>query len=157
MTKTEIFHKINTTFLLLWYVISIPIIYCDKTITGGLLIAFELVSILMICMTVRILRFSYNNPSRMDILINSILFFWFVFVTHRDMETNYDLITKILYVSIDFCSTLFLFDNFLGFLLETSFFKHCAKKINSRYRCLLSLICALSFLIYCKYTRICIQ
>lgn len=157
MTKTELFHKLNTIFLLGWYVVSIPLIYCDKTITGMLLVAFELVSILMIYLTFRVKRYAYKNPSRFDFMINLVLFIWFLFVTHRDMSTDYDAITKILYVSIDVCSILFLIDTFFGFLIEMSFFKGTEKKVTNNYRCVLSFLCAISFLIYFKYSRMGLQ
>lgn len=154
MKPIEIFHKANVLFLLIWYVISIPIIYCDNTITGWLLVYFETVSILMIFLTSRVITHSYKKPSRFDFVINILLLAWFLFVTRRDINTDYSLLTKLLYVSVDFSSLLFLVDTFFGFLIETSFFKKSGIKINENYRCVISVFCALSFLTYIKFSRV---
>lgn len=150
----EIFHKANVLFLLIWYVISIPIIYCDNTITGWMLVYFELVSILMINITWRVRNLSYKNPSLFDFFTNISLLVWFLFVTHRDINTDYSLLTKLLYVSVDFSSILFLVDTFLGFLIETKFFKKTGIKVNDNYRYVVSFLCALSFLTYLKFSKV---
>jgi hypothetical protein len=118
MKLINFFYSINVLFLYLWYVISIPIIYSDKTISPVLMTAFEAVSVLMIVMTFRVMVFSYKNPSWNDFVVNIMMFFWFSFITYRDMITDYDMLTKLLYVSIDFSSIIFILDTFINMILE---------------------------------------
>lgn len=111
-------YEMNTVFLYLWYSSSIPFILSDKTISQNLMIGFLSISVLMIYMSAKVIGYGYKKLSRFDYLINVSMLAWFLFVTKRDLMTNYDYLTKIFYVGIDFASILFISYIFLSFFLE---------------------------------------
>lgn len=141
-------YSVNVLFLYWWYVISIPIIYRDPTISFGLMIAFEIISILMIFMTSRVILFSYKKPNSYDFIINTVMFSWFSFVTYRDMITDYPVLIKILYVSIDFASILFIVDTFINMVMEKvkiPSLRENAEKFKNLFRLFVSGICLFAY------------
>jgi hypothetical protein len=141
-------------YLFIWYGFSIINTYYDNTIGINLKICAEIINFMMFSITLRVIISGFKSPRMLDFSVCFILLLWFIYYTSKDAANiGYEALQQFFYISVDLCTIAFLFNSFVEFIKETSFFKKHNKKIDTIYKFGIAFLFSISILIYSKLLR----